>query len=155
MKSQLFTFPWGSPREANPAKAPASQAWALHRQPNISSRTPARDQPNLCRSVTIITSYQSSRNVYLPQERAYAERMDYLQDTPAMDWTDCPLVEVVPGKVSGVPLLRGTRLPADTVLSNYEAGSPVEEISDNFDVPEQTIRELLTYPATKQNQPQP
>ncbi len=72
-----------------------------------------------------------------------------------MDWTDCPLVEVVPGKVSGVPLLRGTRLPADTVLSNYEAGSPVEEISDNFDVPEQTIRELLTYPATKQNQPQP
>jgi uncharacterized protein (DUF433 family) len=81
--------------------------------------------------------------------------MDYLQDTPAMDWTDCPLVEVVPGKVSGVPLLRGTRLPADTVLSNYEAGSPVEEISDNFDVPEQTIRELLTYPATKQNQPQP
>ncbi len=72
-----------------------------------------------------------------------------------MDWTDCPLVEVVPGKVSGVPLLRGTRLPADTVLSNYEAGSPVEEISDNFDVPEQTIRDLLTYPATKQNQPQP
>ena len=72
-----------------------------------------------------------------------------------MDWTDCPLVEVIPGKVSGVPLLKGTRLPADTVLSNYKAGSPVEEISDNFDMPQQTIRDLLTYAATKQKQHQP
>ena len=75
--------------------------------------------------------------------------------TAAMDWSDCPLVKVVPGKVSGVPLLKGTRLPADTVLSNYEAGSPVDEISDNFDVPEKTIRDLLSYAANKQKQPQP
>ncbi len=74
---------------------------------------------------------------------------------PVMDWTDCPLVEVVPDKVSGVPLLRGTRLPADTVLSNYEAGSQVEEISDNFDMPEQTIRDLLTYAANKHKQLHP
>lgn len=39
-----------------------------------------------------------------------------------MDWSDCPLVEVVPGKVSGVPILKGTRLPADTILENYEDG---------------------------------
>ena len=63
------------------------------------------------------------------------------------DWTNCPLIEVGPGKVSGVPLLKGIRLAADTVLSNYEAGSPVEEISDNFDMPEQTIRDLLIYAA--------
>ena len=56
---------------------------------------------------------------------------------------------------SGVPLLRGTRLPADTVLSNYEAGSQVEEISDNFDMPEQTIRDLLTYAANKHKQLHP
>jgi len=74
------------------------------------------------------------------------------QEHVVTDWTNCPLVEVVPGKVSGVPLLKGTRLPADTVLSNYEAGSPVEEIADNFDMPEQTIRELLNYAAKKQNQ---
>jgi uncharacterized protein (DUF433 family) len=71
-----------------------------------------------------------------------------------MDWSDCPLVEVVPGKVSGVPLLKGTRLPADTILENYEGGSPVEEISENFDTPEQTIREILRY-AAKHRQPQP
>lgn len=72
-----------------------------------------------------------------------------------MDWTDCPLVEVVPGKVSGVPILKGTRLPADTIVENYEGGSPVEEIADNFDMPEQTIRDILTYAANKQKQPQP
>ena len=72
-----------------------------------------------------------------------------------MDWKDCPLVEVVPGKVSGVPLLKGTRLPADTVLKNYEAGSPVEEISDNFDMPADVIREVLRYAADKQKHLQP
>ena len=81
--------------------------------------------------------------------------MALLHESPVMDWADCPLVEVTPGKVSGAPLLKGTRLPADTVLSNYEAGSPVEEISDNFDMPEQTIRDLLTFAVNKQKQLQP
>jgi len=74
--------------------------------------------------------------------------------TPVVDWTDCPLVEVIPGKVSGVPLLKGTRLPADTILENYEGGSPVAEICENFDMPEDTIREILSYAARKQP-PQP
>ena len=51
-----------------------------------------------------------------------------------MDRKDCPLVEIIPGKVSGAPLLKGTRLPADTVLENYEGVSPVEEIAENFDI---------------------
>ncbi len=76
--------------------------------------------------------------------------MTHLQASPVVDWTDCPLVEVVPGKLSGVPLLRGTRLPADTVLSNDESGSPVEEIADNLDMPEQIIRDLLIFAASKQ-----
>jgi uncharacterized protein (DUF433 family) len=47
------------------------------------------------------------------------------------DWSDCPLVEVNPRKVSGVPILKGTRMQADSVVENYEGGSPVEEISKN------------------------
>lgn len=69
-----------------------------------------------------------------------------------MDWTDCPLVEVVPGKVSGVPILKGTRVQADAIVENYEDGSPVEEISENFAVPEKTIREVLAFAASKQKQ---
>jgi uncharacterized protein (DUF433 family) len=38
-----------------------------------------------------------------------------------IDWSECPLVEVVPGKVSGAPLLKNTRLPVDAVTGNYDA----------------------------------
>ncbi len=72
-----------------------------------------------------------------------------------MDWSDCPLVEVNPRKVSGVPILKGTRVQADSIVENYEGGSPVEEISENFAIPEKTIRELLTFAAHKKKQPQP
>ena len=38
-----------------------------------------------------------------------------------IDWSECPLVEVIPGKVSGAPLLKNTRLPVDAILDNYDA----------------------------------
>ncbi len=66
-----------------------------------------------------------------------------------MDWKDCPLVEVIPGKVSGVPILKGTRMPADGIVSNYQTGSPVEEIAENFDIPEESIRTILAYAAKR------
>ena len=51
----------------------------------------------------------------------------------AIDWSGCELVEVVPGKVSGAPLLKGTRLPADTVLENADGGVSAAEIAEVFD----------------------
>ena len=38
-----------------------------------------------------------------------------------VDWSDCPLVETIPGKVSAAPLLKGTRLPVDAITGNYDA----------------------------------
>jgi uncharacterized protein (DUF433 family) len=38
-----------------------------------------------------------------------------------IDWSECPLVEVIPGKVSGAPLLKNTRLPVEAITSNYDA----------------------------------
>ncbi|MDQ2843049.1 MAG: DUF433 domain-containing protein [Acidobacteriota bacterium] len=75
--------------------------------------------------------------------------MDQLQEAAAVDWTDCPEVEVVPGKVSGVPILKHSRMPADAVLENYESGSPVEEIAENFELPEDQIRTVLAYAAKR------
>ena len=69
-----------------------------------------------------------------------------------MDWSDCPIVEVNPRKVSGAPILKGTRVQADAIIENFESGSPVEEIAENFAIPESTIRELLTFAASKQRQ---
>jgi uncharacterized protein (DUF433 family) len=64
-----------------------------------------------------------------------------------VDWSDCPIVEVVPGKVSGVPILKGTRVQADSIVENHETGSPVEEIAYNFDLKPEDIRVVLAYAA--------
>jgi uncharacterized protein (DUF433 family) len=49
-----------------------------------------------------------------------------------MDWTGCELVEIVPGKVSGVPLVKDTRIPADFVVESYALGLSVNEIRQDF-----------------------
>ncbi len=64
-----------------------------------------------------------------------------------VDWSDCPIVEVVPGKGNGVPVLKGTRVKADSVVENYETGSPVDEIAYNFDLKPEDIRAVLAYAA--------
>ena len=49
-----------------------------------------------------------------------------------VDWQDCDLVEIVPGRQSGVPLLKGTRKPAEQIVEESELGSSVEEIAENY-----------------------
>ena len=36
-------------------------------------------------------------------------------------WADCPLIESDPEKVHGVPVFKGTRLPAETITDNVQA----------------------------------
>lgn len=44
-----------------------------------------------------------------------------------MDWTECPLIEEVPGKMSGRPVIKGTRVQPETIVDNFEGGSSIEE----------------------------
>jgi uncharacterized protein (DUF433 family) len=67
-----------------------------------------------------------------------------------VDWSGCPIVEVVPGKVSGVPIIRGSRVPADQVIENYGAGESPEDIAYNFDLNPEDIRAVLAYAASRQ-----
>ena len=67
-----------------------------------------------------------------------------------MDWLGCEVVEVVPGKVSGVPVIRGSRVPADQVLENHEAGESVEDIAYNFDLNHDDLRAVLAFAAGHQ-----
>ncbi len=67
-----------------------------------------------------------------------------------MDWKDCKLVEVVPGKVSGVPLIKGTRVPVDQVLASKDGGESIEEISYNFDLNPEDISAVLSYRDSRQ-----
>jgi uncharacterized protein (DUF433 family) len=51
----------------------------------------------------------------------------------ALDWSQCPVVESVPGKVSGAWVLRGTRMPVATIFENLEAGANIDDILEWFD----------------------
>jgi len=67
-----------------------------------------------------------------------------------MDWSGCEMVEVVPGKVSGLPVIRGSRVPANQLLENHDAGESVEDIAYNFDLNPDDIRAVLAYAAGRQ-----
>jgi len=67
---------------------------------------------------------------------------------------ECELVERVPGKVSGQPVIKGTRVRAQTIIDNLDAGSSLEEIAENYpSVPIDRIRKVVAF--AKSHQPQP
>ncbi|WP_428491610.1 DUF433 domain-containing protein [Rhodopila sp.] len=52
-------------------------------------------------------------------------------------------IETIPGKVSGVPLVKGTRVPVQAVVDNAEAGVSPAEIAGLFDVPVETVTAVI------------
>ena len=49
-----------------------------------------------------------------------------------LDWSQCPAVERVPGKVSGAWLFRGTRVPVKALFENLEDGATVGQFLEWF-----------------------
>jgi uncharacterized protein (DUF433 family) len=65
---------------------------------------------------------------------------------PQIEWSKSPDIEVVPGRCGGRPTIRGTRIEPDGLVTDFEMGSTVEEIHENFPtVPVQTIERLVAY----------
>lgn len=73
----------------------------------------------------------------------------------SLDWSQCPAVESIPGKVSGAWVFRGTRMPVATVFENLEAGATVEEIMEWFDVTREQINAVLEFAAHSLEAPTP
>jgi uncharacterized protein (DUF433 family) len=71
----------------------------------------------------------------------------------ALDWSQCPAVESIPGKVSGAWVFRGTRLPVSTVFENLEAGASIEEISEWFDVTPEQVKAVIEFAARSLDAP--
>ena len=63
-----------------------------------------------------------------------------------LDWSQCPAIESVPGKVSGAWVFRNTRLPVATVIENLEDMS-IDEVMDQFDVTREQIEAVLEFVA--------
>jgi uncharacterized protein (DUF433 family) len=51
----------------------------------------------------------------------------------ALDWSQCPAVESIPGKVSGAWVLKGTRMPVSVIFENLKAGANLDEIMEWFE----------------------
>jgi uncharacterized protein (DUF433 family) len=62
-----------------------------------------------------------------------------------IDWSECTLVETKLGVQSGAPVLRGTRMPVDAIVDNFDYGVSVAEIAEQFDVPTDRVEAILAY----------
>jgi len=49
-----------------------------------------------------------------------------------IDWMACELIESVPGKVSGRPIVRGTRILPDAIVGSYDLGETIDELREGF-----------------------
>jgi len=56
----------------------------------------------------------------------------HAQSESEIDWMACELIEAVPGKVSGKPVVRGTRIMPDAIANSYELGETIEELHEGF-----------------------
>src|SRR5277367_272317 len=66
----------------------------------------------------------------------------------ALDWSQCPAVESVPGKVSGAWVLRGTRMPVSVIFENLEAGANIDDIMEWFEgLDREQIKAVIEFAA--------
>lgn len=64
----------------------------------------------------------------------------------SLDWSQCPAVESIPGKVSGAWVFRGTRVPVAAIFENLKT-SPIEEVLENFHVTREQVQSVLDFVA--------
>ena len=64
-----------------------------------------------------------------------------------LDWSQCPAVESIPGKVSGAWVFKGTRTPAAIVFENLEDGMTIDEVAEQFPVTREQVQAVLEFVA--------
>jgi len=64
----------------------------------------------------------------------------------ALDWSQCPAVESIPGKVSGAWVFKNTRTPVSTVFENLQDMS-VDELMEEFGVTREQVQAVLQFAA--------
>ena len=70
-----------------------------------------------------------------------------------IDWLGCELIEAVPGKVSGKPVVRGTRILPDPIVNSFELGDSIEEIHEGFPtLSEDQIKRLIAFAQDQRQQ---
>jgi uncharacterized protein (DUF433 family) len=71
-----------------------------------------------------------------------------------IDWTACELIERVPGKVSGRPVVLGTRIMPDPIVNSYDLGDSLDEIHEGFPtLSVAQIKRLIEFAHAQRGQP--
>ena len=73
----------------------------------------------------------------------------------ALDWSQCPAVERIPGKVSGAWVFTGTRTPVAIVFENLEDGMTIDEVVEQFAVTRVQVQAVLEFAARSLDAPVP
>jgi len=66
-----------------------------------------------------------------------------------LDWSQCPAVESVPGKVSGAWVFKGARTPAAVVFDNLEDGLTIDEVIEQFGVTREPVQACSSSPRAR------
>ncbi len=62
-----------------------------------------------------------------------------------VDWSRCSLVESRNEVLSGAPVLRDTRMPADAIVDNFDYGVSAAQIAEQFELPASCVQAILDY----------
>jgi len=68
-------------------------------------------------------------------------------------WCECPEVQVDDQKLHGEPTVGKHRVAACTVIESDELGETPEEIADNYSLPLDKVRAVLSYYHARQTEP--
>ena len=71
--------------------------------------------------------------------------MKQIVTEPQIDWRQCSLVETVPGRLAGAPVLKNTRLPVDAILNNYDDGLEPDQVAEIFEISVSDVRGILAF----------
>lgn len=62
-----------------------------------------------------------------------------------LDWSQCPDVERIPGKVSSAWVFRDSRMPVQLVFENLEDGMSIDEITEQYDVTREQVKAVIEF----------
>ena len=76
------------------------------------------------------------------------------ETSQTIDWSQCPVVESIPGKVSGAWVLKDTRMPVAAIFENLEAGANLDEIMEWFHgLDRAQVQEVIEFAARSLDKP--
>lgn len=71
----------------------------------------------------------------------------------SLDWSQCPAVESIHGKVSGAWVFKGTRTPVAVIFENLEDGLSIDEVLEQLPVTREQVKAVLEFAARSLDAP--